>query len=58
MLEQACYIQMLRVRKHAAPCLSGFMRPGVHDFGQEFEDSLLPRMADEDIAIQTLWVSH
>ena len=34
------------------------MRPGVHDFGQEFEDSLLPRMADEDIAIQTLWVSH
>ena len=57
-LEQARYVQMLRVRKHATPSVSRTARPGVHDFGQEFEDSLLPRMADEDIAIQALWVSH
>ena len=49
---------MLGVCQHAAPSMPHEPRPGVHHFRHELEDTLLPRMADEEIAVQAIRISH
>ena len=57
-LQQGSNVQVLRVGQHAAPGVSRTCRPRVQYLGEELEDALLPRMADEQVAVQAIRVSH
>ena len=57
-LKHRTNIQVLRVRKHATPCMFSARGPRPQNFWEEFKDAFLPGMTDEQMAIQTIWIHH
>ena len=57
-LQERGNIQVLRVGQHAAPSSLHTPWPTVPHFGQKFKDTFLPSMADEQVALQTIWILH
>mmetsp|Transcript_141231 Transcript_141231/g.367619 ORF Transcript_141231/g.367619 Transcript_141231/m.367619 type:complete len:282 (+) Transcript_141231:496-1341(+) len=55
---QAADVQILRVGKHAAVGVAGTPGPRVEHLPEELENTFLPSMCDEEVALQTIRVQH